>query len=106
MIGVFPPMRGGVSVGGVVATADVAALHAHPQMYPRSTDPEAVFAAVAGRGNLSDGVEMRTQLSHRRRILVGPTCLMGSAGGEGAGQAIQDQVESELELIGKGVSGL
>lgn len=106
MIGVFSPMRGGVPVGRVVATAHMAASHTHPQMYPRSTDPEAVFAAIAGRGHLSDGVEVRTRLSHRREILVGHPSSMGSVGGEGAGQAVQDQVETELELVGKGVSGL
>ena len=42
-------VRGGVAVGRVVAAADVAARHAHPQVHPPTAHAQAVLAALAAR---------------------------------------------------------
>jgi hypothetical protein len=47
-------MRAGVTVGGVVAAADVAALEADPQVQPDAALAQAVLTAVDGSGQLGD----------------------------------------------------
>jgi len=51
-------MRGGVPVRGIVAAADVAARHAHPQVHPLAADAQAVFASFAARRDVGDLVEV------------------------------------------------
>jgi hypothetical protein len=53
MFGVLE-MLGGVTVGGTVATADVAADEAEPQMDPLSADLQAVFTTFGRGGYLLD----------------------------------------------------
>jgi hypothetical protein len=49
-----PGCSGGVTVGRVVAAADVPALEADPQVQPRLALRQALFAAVDGLGQLRD----------------------------------------------------
>jgi hypothetical protein len=60
------PVGGGVTVGRVVATADVTVAHAEAQVDPAATDPQAVLAAGRGRRNVLDGVEVGAGVSHAR----------------------------------------
>jgi len=79
VIGMLMPVGGGMAIRGVVATSDVPAVHAQPQMHPAATDAQAVLASVARRRDLGDLVEVGTGLSHRRglrsvgRVRRGPT---------------------------------
>jgi hypothetical protein len=57
-------VSGGVTVGGVVATADVAAGHAHPQMNPAAADAQAVLATVAAGRDIGDLIEVTTSVGH------------------------------------------
>src|SRR4051812_13350665 len=52
-------VRGGVAIRRVVAAADMAAVHAHAQVHPLPTDPQAVLAAGAARLDVAYVVEMR-----------------------------------------------
>src|SRR5690606_29192674 len=54
----------GVAVGGAVAAPDVPAGHADAEVHPGCADPQAVLAAVAGRGDVLDGVEVSARVSH------------------------------------------
>ena len=60
-------VRRGVSVGRVVAAADVTAGETDPKVQPLAAGTEAVFAALDGRGQLADRdlVEVRAELTHR-----------------------------------------
>src|SRR5207244_144371 len=58
------PVGGGVAVGRVVTAAHVATAHAQAQVDPAPADAKAVFAPLAGRGDVDDGVEMGAHLSH------------------------------------------
>src|SRR5262245_9378522 len=59
MVVVRVPVRGGMPVRRVVATADVTARHADPQVQPALPDAQAVFTPGARRCHVGDGVEMR-----------------------------------------------
>src|SRR4051812_27143970 len=59
MVVVGAPVCGGVAVRRVVATPDVAAGLAHPQMDPLATDAKAVFTSLARGFDVADGVEVR-----------------------------------------------
>src|ERR1044072_3182171 len=64
MIGVAPPVRRGVSVRGVVAAADMTAVHTQPKVHPLAADPQAVLAAGARRFNVANGVKVSTGIGH------------------------------------------
>jgi hypothetical protein len=51
-------VRGGVPVRRVVAAADVATGHAHPQVYPVTANAQAVLATDAARRDVGDLVEV------------------------------------------------
>lgn len=51
-------MSGGVAVLGVVATADMAARRAHPQMLPPIAHLQALHASVARRSDILDLIEV------------------------------------------------
>jgi hypothetical protein len=57
-------MGGGVLVRGAVATTDVAAGHAQAEVYPPTSNPQAVLTAVGAGGDLADLVEMAAD-AHR-----------------------------------------
>src|SRR5215207_2442316 len=59
-------VAGGVTVGGVVAAADVTAGHAHAQVHPLAADAQAVLAALAARRHVGDLVEMAAGLVHAK----------------------------------------
>src|SRR5579872_2283968 len=61
---VGPPVGGGVSVGGAVAAAHVAAVHAQTEVDPVPTHLEAVLAPLARGCDVVQRVEMRTGVSH------------------------------------------
>ena len=70
VIGMLMPVGGGMAIRGVVATSDVPAVHAQPQMHPAATDAEAVLAAVG----------TRCDLAHRVQVGAGRTVHLGSTG--------------------------
>src|SRR5438477_3754887 len=49
---------GSVAVGRVVATADMTARHAHPEVHPAPADAQAVLAALAAGRHIGDLVEV------------------------------------------------
>jgi hypothetical protein len=55
-------VRGGMPTGRAVATADVAADHAHPEMNPPTSQLETVLAAIGRRADLSDLIEVVAEL--------------------------------------------
>src|SRR5690348_15790416 len=65
---VLVPMRGGVAVGRIVAAADMAASHAHPQVHPPAPHLETVLAALARWRHLCDRVEMAAGLRHSAHL--------------------------------------
>jgi hypothetical protein len=58
------PMRCGVPVRGLVAAADMAAVHAEAKVQPCSPHPQAVLTASARRNHWLDGVEVITCDGH------------------------------------------
>jgi hypothetical protein len=69
------PMGRGVAVGRAVAAADVATLHAQPQVQPATTGAQAVLAPVAGWRHVFDCVEVCAGVSHFLfffRRVIGP----------------------------------
>src|SRR3954454_12428338 len=57
-------VSGGVPIWRVVATADVTARHAHPQVDPLAADAQAVLAALAARRDIGDLIEVTTRVGH------------------------------------------
>lgn len=53
-------MLGGVAIGRVVATADVTARLAEPQMNPTAADLKAILATVGARRHLNDLTDVLT----------------------------------------------
>jgi hypothetical protein len=67
VVGVVVPVGGGVPVRRAVAAADVATVHAQPQVYPSSSDWYAVLTPGArGHDVLVDGLEVSAAFSHGR----------------------------------------
>ena len=59
-----------VPVRAAVATADVAAILAEPQVHPRASDLETVFAAIRARRYFHDGADVFAILGHWSAHLV------------------------------------
>jgi hypothetical protein len=64
MIVIRFPVRGGVPIRRVVATADVPAAHAQAKMHPPAAYLQTVLAPVARRCDVFDGIEVRAGLTH------------------------------------------
>jgi len=64
MVGVGPPVGGGVAAGRGVTTSDVAACHAHAQVHPQLAGAQVVHAARPGGGDVGDGAEVRAGGGH------------------------------------------
>src|SRR5436190_23055954 len=64
MIGMCMPMRGGVTVGRVVAATDVPACHAQSQVHPLATDAKAVFAPGARGADVDNAIQVRAGIGH------------------------------------------
>src|SRR6185312_5365899 len=58
-------MPGSVAMRRGIATSHVATGPAQPQVDPRRTDLEALFAALCAGRHVADRVEMRTLIAHR-----------------------------------------
>ena len=59
---------GGVTVGRVIATADMTACQAHPQVDPGASDLEAVFATFGAWGDVLNLVEVSA--AHESSLVV------------------------------------
>src|SRR5207249_9868980 len=64
-----PKMRARVLVRRVVATADVPAAKAQPQMHPAVAGAQALFAAVGARRHGTNLIEMRATIHWRFPVL-------------------------------------
>ena len=77
---VLVEVRGGVPHRRAVATTDVTARRAPPQVHPRAADAQAVLASVRRRRGVGDGVEV-TALRSRHVSMVTTICLSGNSQG-------------------------
>ena len=72
VIGILVPMRCGVPVRGLVAAADVTAVHAKAKVQPSSPHPQAILTTGARGDHGLNGVEVSTCGRHLSPFLSKP----------------------------------